>query len=406
MEIGIVIENNYPLDREVRTRRVAKALHEAGHSTTIFARNSRSDAARGRIRDTLAPTSEQLEHARVERFSWLLSTPGLSVLASPFPFNPLWIVWLLLSFRRADLDLVVACDIKAGPTTIVAAKLLGIPVVIDVRENYVEFARVLSRGSVLGRFGIVPRLVEVLEAFTFVAADAVWVVTEERKAALDGWVRSRSTIEVVQNVPELEDDRSTPGTAFEPTWSGFTFVYVGVINDFRGLDPIVEALASLPPDADVHLAIAGEGPHRPSLEALARRLDVSDRVTFTGWIDAEAVPAFLERGDVGVIPHEVNGYTETTLPNKLFDCMRAGLPVLVTPMAPVERIVRATGCGVVIPRGAGPEAIAQLMLDLRTSTSLDEMGASARRAVETRYNWDHESRAVIETVDRLARGGP
>lgn len=407
MEIGLVIANNYPLDREVRTKRVSKTLDDNDHSVTVFGYNSRSDAARGTIQGEFLPTTDRLEYANVLRFSWLVSVPVLSFLTRPLPFNPLWLAWMIIGFAREDVDLVVACDIRAGPTAIVAAKLLGIPVIVDVRENFPEYAKLLSTGSLVDRIQHNELIVRRLEEFVFRQADEVWVVTEERRDSLDVRLRNQANITVVKNVPSLAESQQDTSRAVEPigsTRSGFTFVYVGVINDYRGLDPIIEALGHVESHDGIHVIIAGEGPHRPALERLATRLGVQDSVTFTGWIDSEEVPAFLNSGDVGLIPHDVNAFTNTTLPNKLFDCMLQGLPVLATDMAPVSRIVRETGCGRIIPRNAEPEDITSIMTDMMQTDSLLEMGENGRRAVETRYNWEVESKTVLESVERVSRG--
>jgi glycosyltransferase involved in cell wall biosynthesis len=175
-----------------------------------------------------------------------------------------------------------------------------------------------------------------------------------------------------------------------------------VLNDFRGLDPVIESLELLVDSGlEVELIVAGEGPHRLSLEAKARLIGVSDRVQFIGWIDAEDVPAFLAAGDIGLVPHDVNSFTNTTVPNKLFDCMSVGIPVATSNMDPVARIVEDVGCGRVFRPDSSPPCVAATLRSMLTDDNLAEMGRRGRAAVLEEYKWQREAGRIRRTLDSL-----
>jgi glycosyltransferase involved in cell wall biosynthesis len=208
-------------------------------------------------------------------------------------------------------------------------------------------------------------------------------------------------VSVVSNVPYLDEFKefTTNASASSFDWPGFTLVYVGVLNDFRGLDLILEAMSTETVDDEITLAIAGDGPHRECLESKVIDLEIEERVFFEGWIDSEEIPNFLEAGDIGVIPHEVNGFTETTIPNKLFDMMIAGLPVLATDMTPVERVIRNAECGKVVPPSV--TTLSEGIVELHSCAYLDRIGCNGRIAVQNQYNWKQESQKVISSVHRV-----
>lgn len=410
MKTGIAIHDNFPVDRQVRTRRIARTLDEAGDEVVVFARNTRDDPARGRVDGRHRPRSERLPYALVRRFSWLASTPLFGLLSVPVPFNPVWTLWLALEFRREGVDVVVAGDIRVAIPAAVAAGLAGVPMVLDLREHYVGLAASLPTESLLDSVAQNERVVDRIEQASIRVADAVWVVVEERRAELLERGVAPSKVSVVSNTPDLTEPQNerlrgeapvADGGGFE--WPGFTLVYVGVLNEFRGLDLVVDAVARLREqgELDVHFAVAGEGPHRAALERRAERVGVADHVTFLGWIDSERVPAFLAAGDVGVIPHRVNELTDHTVPNKLFDCMMAGLPVLTTDMDPVRRIVEAEACGLALPPDPTPADAAEAVRLLRNAGTA-ELGENGRKAVKERYNWANDAVEVRETVRRLA----
>jgi len=403
---GFVVQNNFPVDREVRTRRIAKTLDDSRHSVVVFARNTAEDPDRGEIAGELRTRREQLSYAIVRRFSWLASTPVSGLVLAPVPVNPVWMLWLLLEFYRYDIDVAISGDLMAGLPTAVAAKLLGRPMVIDVRENYVALAKTLPTDSLFDRVAQDERTVRALERVTLWLADEVWVVVEERREQLVEAGVPASKVTVVSNTPELPTTESPDGDADDESdefgWPGLTLVYLGFINEYRGLDLLLDAIAAMDANgaADVHLAIAGEGPHRAQLETRCERLGIEDHVTFVGWVDPSQAPAFLAAGDVGVIPHVVTPLTTYTVPNKLFDYMRAGLPVLATDMDPVRRIVTEEDCGVILPRDPSDSAVVDAIRQLEASGPAD-LGDNGRQAVYRRYNWDHDAKRVRATVSGL-----
>lgn len=400
MHVGIVLQNNFPMDREVRARKFAKSLSDAGANVSVFGRNSRTDPSRGLVREEYGPRTEKLKHATVVRYSWLRSTPLFGLVTMPIPFNPFWMLWLVVQFVRRDVDVVISSGLRAGPTAILAGKLLGIPVVIDLSENHSEFVKTLSKDSVADYVTKNTLVVRSVERFLYRFADHIWVVTEERRDVMPDYVES-GRVSVVSNVPDNVTDTGIPSSD-EFDEDGFRLVYVGILSEFRGLDRIIEAIDRIDETGEnAKLVIAGDGPHKAALEDRTEALGMEDRVTFLGWIDSKDVPAFLASGDVGIVPHEVNSFTDTTIPNKLFDMMRAGLPVLATDMDPVAKIISEARCGWIVEQHWGPTQVGEVIKELKSSSEVEEMGANARTAIEQKYNWEQESQKVLRTIAEI-----
>lgn len=395
MKIGIVIQNDFPTDTEVRTRKLAKVLHENGHDVTIFARGSGN-----------SKNNKRVDYADVERFSLLDSTPLSSVLTTPLPINPLWALWVVIKILKLDIDLIVGGEIRAGLPALTAARLTCTPSVLDLQENNPELAKLLERKSLVHHIKRSPRLHLAIEMACAHLANVVWVVVEERKEDLVKKGVSKTKIEVVRNVPylrEFKESSKIMQTETSPnfTWPEFTMVYVGHISSYRGLDTILDAVPHvLEEDEQVHLAIAGEGDYRESLEEKVRNLGIENKVTFVGWVQTEKVPAFIGSGDLGLIPHYVNGFTNTTAPNKLFDYMMVGLPVLTSNMRPVERVIEEVNCGMLYESNASPAEVAKKILKVKKSDVRSE-SQSGYNAVRQEYNWENESKIILQTIERL-----
>jgi glycosyltransferase involved in cell wall biosynthesis len=129
---------------------------------------------------------------------------------------------------------------------------------------------------------------------------------------------------------------------------------VGRLVPVKGHGVLIEALAALPEDA--HLVLAGDGPERPALEALAARLGLGRRVTFLGHRDdPEAVlPAF----DVFCLPSLAEG-----LPRSVLEAQACGVPVVASDVGGLgEAVCPHTGRLVVAGDGeALPAALASVL---------------------------------------------
>ncbi|MDR0927287.1 MAG: glycosyltransferase [Ignavibacteria bacterium] len=135
----------------------------------------------------------------------------------------------------------------------------------------------------------------------------------------------------------------------------YILVYQGVLLQGRGIVPAMRALQLT---EQFVLAIFGDGEYRADLERIAKELEVSDRVYFTGNIAYDELHEWTCSGDVGLCNIEpISRSYYFALPNKLFEYMLAELPVVATDLPALAEVVNATKCGEVIPQDNAPDAI-------------------------------------------------
>lgn len=205
---------------------------------------------------------------------------------------------------------------------------------------------------------------------------------------------------VVLNVPDVAAAPSrvdVPGSIAGP---GNVLLYVGGVQANRGLDECVRAMASVP---DARLVLLG--PTVPAeeraLRALAARIGVADRVVFEPPVPAVQVPAIAAHATVGLVPFLNTCLSHyLTLPNKLFESIHAGLPVVASDFPEFRRIVEGDQVGVVCDT-SDPEAIAKAVRMI-----LDDPEAAARyranaRIAAARYTWEREAENLIGLYARV-----
>ena len=398
MRICKVWDAEYPWD--VRVEKVARALTDAGHDVHLVARNRRGD-----------PVMERFPECTVHRLRPLHLGARLDAV-SMFPafFNPRWASHILGTARRIEADLVLVRDIPLAPTAIWAARRLGVPAVVDMAENYPAMMRELwAHGNARALDVIVrnPRAVEWVERWSLARADHVLTVVEESRERVIGLGVPASRVSVVGNTPPLARLRELgPGDGVSPHTSvagrRLDLVYLGLLEASRGIHTMLDAMAlardrGLP----VRLTIMGDGREGTEHRAQAERLRLGpDDVRFAGFVPYEEALRRLRNADAGVVPHLANEFWNSTIPNKLFDYMAAGVPVLASDALPVRRVVESTGCGDVFVAGDAASAV-EAIGRLRDDERLARYSAAGRAAVAGIYHWEHDAARLLRIVEHL-----
>ncbi len=176
-------------------------------------------------------------------------------------------------------------------------------------------------------------------------------------------------------------------------------LYQGSIQEFRGIEEAIEAVTML--DRCV-LVVIGYGYHRPALEEVVRRRGLADRVKFFGPIPNDELLYYTASADVGlcVIRGQSLSY-RWSLPNKLFEYMMAGIPVVASDYEEMGRVVKEEGVGTVCDPD-DPESIAAAVAAIVDDPAAEARFRAATRTAITRYNWTVEGQVLRGIYDRLA----
>jgi glycosyltransferase involved in cell wall biosynthesis len=393
LRIVYVWDADYPWD--VRTEKICSTLRRGGHDVHIVARN------KGR-----AVPNEVLREGHVHRLRpWAWVGQGVDDLLSfPAFFNPRWISRLHAVAKEVAADVIVVRDLPLCPTAIFVGRLLGIPVVLDMAENYPAMIREIWEAGRQRPWDVIvrnPRLVAAVERGCLPRLDAVLVVVEESAERLRRELCvPDSRIAVVSNTPPRE--RTERWSPLRPQREFVELVYLGLLELPRGVAELLMAGAlCLRQRMPVRLTIVGDGRDAAILRARAAALGLGSRVRFTGHLEHRDALDIVAAADIGVVPHHADEAWNTTIPNKLFDYMAAGLPVVSSDAEPSARVLRMTGAGLTFRSGdAGSlrDAIRSL-LDPEVRAA---MGAAGRAAIRDRFNWEHDTAVLLRVVTRLA----
>ncbi|MFL5537800.1 MAG: glycosyltransferase [Longimicrobiaceae bacterium] len=395
MRIAYLWDADYPWD--VRAEKVCAALTAAGHRVHLAARN------RARL-----PLLERRPEATVHRMPPL---PGVGarldgLLSVPAFFNPRGLRHLAATVDAARAEVVVVRDLPLAPAALRVAGARGLPVVLDMAENYPAMLRQSWDAGRARPFDVLarnPRLAAAVERAVLPRMDRVLVVVRESGERVRALGVDPARIAVVSNTPpraraaRRRARRAEPGAPLE-------LVYLGLMEVHRGVGELLEAVALLRSrGVAVRLRLVGDGRDLPLFRARAEALGLEDdSVEWMGRLPhAEALRA-VAGADAGVVPHRADGSWNTTIPNKLFDYMAAGLPVVSSDAVPAARVLGETGAGVVFRSGSA-SAIADAVAAVAGDAPLRaRMGEAGRRAVLREHHWERDAARLVDAVEGAA----
>jgi len=385
MKIALIWKNDYPWD--VRIEKVASALREAGHDVHLLCANTKQ-----------LKREETINGVKVVRLPFTRNNLANSLVSMPFHFNPFWMWMATKVVKRHGVNLVIVRDLPLISIGFFLKKKFRIPLMLDMAENYpaMYWDRIGKGGWIAFKSWFVknPRLMEYVEKRAIEKCDHIFVVVEESAQRLIGKGADGAKISIVSNTPDMRIFRSD---ASIERHDYVQLVYAGFIQA-RGLDIIVESLAKVRDiGVPVKFVVIGDGHYLEQLKQITRRLRLEDMVEFKGWVQNTLIPSYIRASDIGVIPHNKNPHSDTTIPNKLFDYMACAKPVIVSNASPLQRIVEAERCGLVFSAGSVESFTEALKRMLLNPAAAEEMGRNGAAAVRRLYNWGQDS-AVLKRV--------
>jgi glycosyltransferase involved in cell wall biosynthesis len=165
------------------------------------------------------------------------------------------------------------------------------------------------------------------------------------------------------------------------------------INEGRGGEEIVQAMQYLP---DYHLFIVGGGSVVPLLKQMVETMHIKNRVTFVSRQTPDNLFNYTSLADIGMaIDTDISANLRFSLPNKIFEYIKAGTPMVVSNLVERVRIVKHYDVGTVA-ESVTPEAIAQAVKQLSIPEKLSACRENCKTAAQE-LTWENEEK-VLETV--------
>ena len=278
-------------------------------------------------------------------------------------------------------------------------KRLGYTVVFDAHE---DFPKQLLSKHYMGRglAYVVSSLARVYERHACRRFDAIVAATSYIR---DRFLQINPVSWDINNYPMVQEFVPPEENEESPARDPSTVCYVGGVGTIRGIFETVKAIELT--SKGTRLAVAGPFSEQQVFDRV-RLLPGWKKVQYRGVLDRTGVRDMLHTSIAGIVTlHPTINYIDA-LPVKMFEYMRAGIPVIASNFPLWREIVEGNDCGLCV-NPLDPGAIAAAVDYLVThSEDAQRMGANGRRAVEERYNWSVEEKKLLALYGKLtaARG--
>jgi glycosyltransferase involved in cell wall biosynthesis len=383
-----------PFDLDSRVEREARSLVAAGYEVEVIALPSERLPER-EVRDGYAIRRVQPAGPAAAMLAWLSRTRTGPLAKLAFRGSAL--------FRLRTWARRAASAITERPALVIAHDMDGLlagarlkrrlrtPLIYDAHELFPDMAAA-------GRPSYELRGWAWWERRLVRHADGVLAVTPSRAHVM----ADRLGIDlprVIRNVPETSAISTTPADYLRrgvPPGK-LVLLYSGGVQPARGLEQAIAALALLPECILVVMG-AGENAYLDELRAAALDAGVADRVLWREPVRPQNVVSVTAGADVGLVLNRnvgLNNYL--SLPNKVFEYLAAGLPVVVSDSPDLTDLLLRYDAGVTCDP-EDPAAIADALG--RVLADAERLRANARRAAPE-LTWERESRDFVDAVEEL-----
>lgn len=169
--------------------------------------------------------------------------------------------------------------------------------------------------------------------------------------------------------------------------------YVGTISKIRGIRELCKAMEMV--SSDVHLNLVGSF-SEPDVEQAVRVMPGWQRVKEFGFISRVEVRKMLARCTAGLVTFHPEPNHLMAQPNKMFEYMSAGIPVIASDFPLWRKIISASGCGLLI-NPMNPSEIAKAIDHfVKNPAEARRMGKNGQKAIKKHYNWQKEEQKLLQ----------
>jgi len=300
-----------------------------------------------------------------------------------------WMIRIFWGTKKNKVEILHCHSLPALPVGVLLKLFLRAKLVYDAHELETETD---------AETGLRKRLSQWAESFFIRFADHVLVVSD----SIADWYQKHYGIErpqVIRNIPEGRLDPATAGVPLKEKLKvpreDVLFLYLGVLSPGRGIERILRVFAKT--GKNRHVVFMGHG---SLAEKVREEAGIHPNIHYLPPVPPRDVLSYAVGADVGLclIENTCLSYY-FSLPNKLFEYILAGVPVLINDFPEQRKIVEAYECGWV-----APEADDQLASLIDSLSSIEIGGKKAGTAIALEHlDWRNERAKVQSTYEQLLK---
>ena len=374
MKICMLTTVHQPFDTRI-FHKESKSLQKAGHTVTLIAPS-----------DTASKNNVDRIHVIT------VKKPDSKIL------HPITMLRVFIAGLRQDSD-VYHCHEPGSLFVCTFLKLLRrTKLVYDAHEH---FPSIISENSLFPKFlkQFVDKIVDISEKTLCEFADIIITVNH----SLENRYEKIKDVVVLFNVPILDLFNVSNSIKKKSV-----IISLGNISEKRGFDKLLFSMKKIKQTKPyVKLLILGHildtNKFSTWVDDYIRTNGLEENVELIDWIPHSDVVRYIETSTVGIILFQPTHYNNLIgLPNKLFEYMACGIPVIASNFQEIRIIVNKSNCGILIDPTNSQEITDAILWVLEHPEEAKQMGENGRQAVEETYNWENMEKRLFKVYEELS----
>lgn len=370
----MVLEGEFPPDE--RVEKEAVSLIDAGHNVYL-------------VCYTKTNRKEQEEYKKIKVYrkpiSKFIYKSSIGCLKFPYYFN-FWRRFLHGLLKNESFDAIHIHDLPLVQIGLEIKQKYRIPLIFDMHENYPAFLETAIHVNTFpGNLFYSRKQWRKYEKESVNQCDHIITVVEEMKERVKKLGFSGKRIIVLPNTPDIRGLKIHKNT---PDKNYLTLFYTGGLNFHRGLQIVIRGFRFIVERyPNIRLWIVGSGSFKTFLERLTNELDLENYIHFFGWKEQDEIFGLLAQSDIALIPHLKSEQTDNSSPNKFFQYMLMGKPIISSNCNSIERIINEAGTGITY-NSHSSESFAMAVQTMVEKGDIYKQGVAGQKLVKDKYNWE------------------
>jgi glycosyltransferase involved in cell wall biosynthesis len=361
-KIYIAVTNDLVTDN--RVHKVALSLLKSGADITLLGRIKRNSPAINRTYNT-------------KRFKLIFTRGPLFY----FEYNLRLFIFLL--FHK--FDIVVSNDLDTLGASFYASKIKNKKLVYDSHEYFTEVPELYNRNFPKKVWMLIEQLTLPRVKYCYTVSDSI-ADTYNNKYGIN--------MKVVRNVPYKNLNIQSDFNDKEIK----TILYQGSLNIGRGLEHLIDAMEFVD---NARLVIIGDGDITIELNDQISKKNLQEKVQLKGRIPFEKLSIETQKADLGIALEENLGLNYYyALPNKLFDYIQAGVPVLVSPFPEMQKIVNNYEIGTIYDHKNPKELAAKITEIFELKNRYQKWKSNTSKAAQD-LCWENEEQILKDVFSKV-----
>ena len=379
MKPRVLICRSNPIAPDPRVEKVARTLAGAGFLVTLLGWDRTADLPPYSLEEGLPvyrlPIRAKYGHG-------LANLPGL------LRWQWRLINWLV--HHRSEYDLIHACDFDTILPAWFTKILWSKKVVYDIFDFYADHLRATP--------AFIKALIRAIDLRAIAWVDALILADDSRREQIHGAKPKR--LAIIYNTPEdlseVKESQPNQGQDFRTSNAALRLAYVGLLQKERGLFQMLEILNRHP---EWSLDLAGFGGDSEEIHDIARQMP---NVRWHGRIPYDQALRLSQAADVLFATYDpaIPNHRYSS-PNKVFEAMMLGKPVIVARNTNMDHIIRQEDCGIIIEYGNLNELETAITLFENDPGLRLRLGENGRRAYQTTYSWINMQSRLITLYNEV-----